>query len=63
MDYFAVATGLARAEGQMTMARIAAKAIALKTQRNRADVTCCCSAHHLPHRAGTGACPGKEPRK
>lgn len=53
MDYFKLAVGLARAEGEATMKRVAAKASAIQ----RKD-TCACSAYTFPHRPGSGECPG-----
>jgi hypothetical protein len=58
MSYFDLAVALTRAEAAPTLARVASKAIALKTIRNRAQETCCCSAYSHPHRIGGGKCPG-----
>jgi hypothetical protein len=58
MSYFDLAVALTRAEAAPTLAKMAQKSIALKTIRNRAQETCCCSAYSFPHRAGSGWCPG-----
>jgi hypothetical protein len=58
MGYFELAVNLTRAEAAPTLAKVASKAIALKTIKNRAQETCCCSSYSFPHRAGSGWCPG-----
>ena len=58
MDYFNLAVNLTRAEAAPTLAKVAQKNIALKTIRNRAQETCCCSSYKFPHRSGSGQCPG-----
>lgn len=54
MDYFKLATELARAEGEATLRRVATKTIALRSR----DKVCGCSAYGFPHRPGGGKCPG-----
>ena len=56
-DYFKLAVGLARAEGQATMQKIAAKTIALQQIASGRAETCGCSAYRFPHRPGSGRCP------
>jgi hypothetical protein len=57
MDFFQLATNLARQEGAKTLAAVAVKSIAAKSYRNRGE-TCGCSAYQFPHRVGGGNCPG-----
>ena len=51
-DFFRIAVGLARAEGDSTLKRIASKAAAMAY-----PTVCSCSAYRLTHRAGEGECP------
>lgn len=54
-DYFKLASDLARAEGEATLQRVAAKATVMR------DKTLCgCTAYRFPHRPGSGKCPAPE---
>lgn len=55
IDYFKLATGLARAEGKATLQRVAAKATVM-----RDPCLCGCTAYKWPHRPGSGKCPAPE---
>lgn len=61
MDYFSLATELARAEGAKTLAGIAAKAVALRSIAEGTSAPCHCSAYNFPHYIGRDNCPGVEP--
>ena len=52
VDYFKLASDLARAEGKATLQRIAAE---------RKEYPCECLAYRFPHRQGGGKCSGHEP--
>lgn len=52
-DYFKLAAGLARAEGEATLKRVAEKATTMRLPN-----VCGCSAYTFPHRKGSGKCPG-----
>ena len=53
MDYFKLAVGLARAEGEATLMRVATKATTMRLPN-----VCGCSSYNFPHRKGSGQCPG-----
>lgn len=52
MNYFQIAVGLARTEGEATLQRVAAKAAAMSQPG-----ACSCSAYSRTHKAGVGDCP------
>lgn len=51
-DFFKLAVGLARTEGEATLQRVAAKAAAMSQPG-----ACSCSAYSRTHKAGAGNCP------
>ncbi len=51
IDYFRLAADLARAEGEATLTRVAAKATAM-----RMPEACSCSAYRWTHKPGVGEC-------
>jgi hypothetical protein len=59
MDYFALATQLARAEGSKTLAQIATKAVALRSIAEGTNAPCGCSAYDHPHTLGAEDCPAE----
>jgi hypothetical protein len=54
-DYFKLASNLARAEGNATLKRVAAKATVMRDKK-----LCGCSAYGFPHRPGSSLCPAPE---
>lgn len=55
MDYFKLAVGLARAEGEAVLKRVAEKAAAMQQPG-----VCACSAIPALHKPGAGNCPATE---
>lgn len=55
IDFFKLATDLARAEGKATLQRVASKATVM-----RDSGLCGCTAYRFPHRPGSGKCPAPE---
>jgi hypothetical protein len=54
-DFFQLAVGLARTEGEATLQRVAAKATVMRDKK-----LCGCSAYGFPHRPGSSLCPAPE---
>lgn len=52
MNYFQIAVGLAHAEGEATLRRVASKVAAMSQPG-----ACSCSAYSRTHKAGAGDCP------
>lgn len=55
IDYFELATNLARAEGEVTLKRVASKATVMRDKK-----LCGCTVYDFPHRPGSGLCPAPE---